>query len=191
MTKGIKAPAEERFWALVEKTDTCWLWIGTRDRRGYGRFAAVWRDGKVLAHRWAYETFVGPVPDGLELDHLCRTPACVNPAHLEPVTHAENVRRGAAAQPRPHCRQGHEWSDENTALYVEKSGVVRRSCRACTRAQLRNRRAVKRAERSDRTFVECRKGCGAPGLTALGRPMHEATCAGSPTCESADERTRP
>lgn len=81
-----------RFWLRVHKTDDCWLWTSTL-RRGYGRFWIA--PGRfVPAHRFAYELLVGPIPEGLELDHLCRNPACVNPAHLDPVTHRENVRRG-------------------------------------------------------------------------------------------------
>lgn len=81
-----------RFLRKVDKTDSCWLWTAYVNDDGYGMF----RDnGRLLsAHVWSYEHEHGPVPDGLELDHTCRVRACVNPAHLEPVTHAENVRRG-------------------------------------------------------------------------------------------------
>ena len=81
-----------RFWAKVEKTATCWLWMGAKETRGYGYFRPHSHD-PFKAHRIAYETLVQPVPEGLELDHLCRVRSCVNPAHLEVVTHAENVRR--------------------------------------------------------------------------------------------------
>ena len=69
----------------------CWRWTGTRDRSGYGQMKYQGR--RPGAHRVSYELFVGPVPEGLELDHLCRSPECVRPDHLEPVTHAENMRR--------------------------------------------------------------------------------------------------
>jgi len=101
------APAEERFWLYISKQGSipeyrpelgpCWLWTGGNDRRGYGRFSDA-DQRQVLAHRFAYELLVGPIPEGLDLDHLCRVPACVNPAHLEPVTNAENHRRGAMAR---------------------------------------------------------------------------------------------
>ena len=80
------------FWGQVDKTDSCWLWTGHLDRNGYGKV------GNRLAHRMAYTMVKGVIPEGLSLDHLCRVHNCVNPDHLEPVTHAENVRRGAAAR---------------------------------------------------------------------------------------------
>ena len=82
-------PTEVRFWRFVAKTDTCWLWTGAT-ASGYGLF---WDERQVRAHRWAYESEVGPIPEGLQLDHLCRVPLCVRPDHLEPVTGAENMRR--------------------------------------------------------------------------------------------------
>jgi hypothetical protein len=82
-----------RFWRKVNKTETCWLWTAGKAYWGYGWFGVAHRT-PVLAHRYSWELANGPVPEGLELDHLCRVTACVNPAHLEPVTHAENVRRG-------------------------------------------------------------------------------------------------
>lgn len=120
---------EERFWAKVDKTDTCWLWTGAK-AAGYGRFfVSSDRGAKRIdgAHRVAYELMVGPIPEGLHIDHLCRTPACVNPAHLEPVTIAVNTQRGLAGQPRRACKHGHEFTPENT--YISPDG--RRHCIAC------------------------------------------------------------
>lgn len=76
----------------------CWVWTGYRNAGGYARFTAVSTDGPMFAYRFAYEQRFGPVPSGLQLDHLCRNKACVNPEHLEPVTQAENIRRAAAAK---------------------------------------------------------------------------------------------
>jgi hypothetical protein len=84
-----------RFWAKVEKTADCWFWRATRTRDGYGTFYFYGRS--LSAHRWLYQQLIGPVPDGLVLDHLCRIRHCVNPQHLEPVTHRENVIRGMQA----------------------------------------------------------------------------------------------
>jgi hypothetical protein len=119
---------DERFWAKVEKTDSCWLWTGST-RSAYGTF---WNGQRAAnAHRVAYELLVGPIPEGLELDHLCRVPTCVNPAHLEPVTHAENVRRGngwgGRHSRKTHCYQGHPFSGTN--LIIDARGY--RVCRTC------------------------------------------------------------
>lgn len=81
---------EERFWAKVD-VGVCWLWTGSTNGNSYGRFSL---DGRMVpAHRWAYEALVGPIPPGLQIDHLCRVPLCVNPDHLEPVSQADNKRR--------------------------------------------------------------------------------------------------
>ena len=113
----------------------CWNWPVT-DRNGYGRFRVGSADiigSRTMAytHRVAYETFVGPVPEGLELDHLCRNRACCNPEHLEPVTRRENARRGRVTGPRDTCKRGHEFTPENT--YTFPNG--RRNCRACRKAR--------------------------------------------------------
>ena len=123
-----KGTAEERFWSYVEKAEGCWLWTRGKHSLGYGTF---W-DGTrlVKAHRFAYELLIGPVPEGLELDHLCRNPTCVRPDHLEAVTHRENMRRGMSPAWALHntntCKRGHSLGD----AYVRKSGG--RVCRTCT-----------------------------------------------------------
>ena len=123
---------EIRFWAKVEKTDGCWLWLGTRDRDGYGSFRGSRSDEKVRAHRWSYERYVGPIPDGLTIDHLCRNPSCVNPEHMEPVTKGENTLRGNGAPARnarkTHCNRGHPFDEANTRIWKGK-----RACRECGR----------------------------------------------------------
>jgi HNH endonuclease len=89
-----RIPSHVRFEALVDKSGECWEWLGHRNHRGYGRFQV---DGhRRVAHRVSYEQYIGQVPDGLQLDHLCGNKGCVNPAHLEAVTGSDNVRRGLA-----------------------------------------------------------------------------------------------
>ncbi len=122
-TRGL--PVADKWSAYVARTAGCWLWTGSRaGGSGYGHFT---HDGvTLLAHRFAYEHLVGPIPDGLHLDHLCRVRHCVNPAHLEPVTPKENVFRALGG--RTHCKYGHEFTPENT-YRAPKTG--RRSCVAC------------------------------------------------------------
>lgn len=118
---------EERFWSKVEKTESCWLWIAYLNAKGYG-VASVAGTAR-LAHRIAYELTVGAVPEGLQLDHLCRTRRCVRPDHLEPVTNKENQRRGATGILLTHCRHGHPYVPEN--VYTSPKGI--RRCRQCHR----------------------------------------------------------
>ena len=105
----------------------CIVWTGTTNNRGYGMIGVADKD--VLAHRLAYELARGPIPEGLTLDHLCRNRICVNPAHLEPVTMRENIRRGIKGVLTTHCPQGHAYDAENT--YITESGW--RVCRTCKR----------------------------------------------------------
>lgn len=89
---GMQDNPERRFWLNVRKSDGCWEWTGSLSGGGYGQFRVHGKQAQV--HRFAYGLLVGPVPEGLELDHLCRNRRCVNPAHLEPVTRSINVARG-------------------------------------------------------------------------------------------------
>ena len=139
-----KLTTEQRFWAKVDTSagpGTCWLWMASRNNNGYGQFFA---DGRlVLSHRYSYELQIGPIPPGLFIDHLCRTRAGQNPRHMEPVTNAENVRRGVTGQKaaaRASCPQGHPYSGDN--LYVRASRS--RDCRTCKREYMQRRAREKR-----------------------------------------------
>jgi len=138
---------ERRFWAKVEKRGPheCWSWTGATNGDGYGYMT---RNGRTAyAHRVSYEFAIGPIPEGLQLDHLCRVRNCVNPAHLEAVTSAENTLRGNGACARnarkTHCKHGHEFTDDNIAW--SKKG---RACLTCKRLRERDawqRRLTERA----------------------------------------------
>jgi hypothetical protein len=132
-TKGVTPrPAVDRLSEKLVEDDGCWLYTGHLDRRGYARV-----DGG-LGHRFTYEFYIGDVPLGLELDHLCRRPSCVNPWHLEPVTHAENVRRGRAGWSLDgRCKNGHDLTDPDN-VYAHHDGVGRK-CKTCTKARAQAR----------------------------------------------------
>jgi hypothetical protein len=153
----MKATLEERFWAKVDKTATCWDWIACTDGDGYGRFwvgRAYLPSSTRTAHRIAYEMLVGPIADGLTLDHLCRNIRCVRPTHLEPVTPEENGLRGNTYQGinarKTHCVNGHEFTPANTYVGTRRdSDRERRTCITCrnirkraARARLQNERAA-------------------------------------------------
>lgn len=147
---AVSPRAISRFWDRVEKrSDGCWQWLGNINGGGYGTFMADGTEYRV--HRFAYMALVGPIPEGLVLDHLCRNRPCVNPAHLEPVTSAENTLRGlspiAKNAQKSHCIHGHLLAGDNLILRTGR-GDVRRQCRACDIAQKRRYNAKKRAARS-------------------------------------------
>ena len=138
------------FWSLVDHrgSDECWPWLGALNR-GYGRFGR----NALLAHRVTYQEMVGPIPDGLELDHTCHSfdetcvggescqnRRCVNPAHLELVTHHENMRRGrtfaAVNGAKTHCSRGHEFTVENTYIHPQRGT---RHCKACAKLRQQSR----------------------------------------------------
>jgi hypothetical protein len=130
----------DRFWAKVE-VGLCWEWTAATNGCGYGWFRFEGR-GR-LAHRLAWEILVGPIPEGYDIDHLCRNTLCVNPDHLEPVTRSENLKRGhlpggSANKAKAHCLRGHPFDAANT--YVHRG---KRHCKACQRRRNQEIRARK------------------------------------------------
>ncbi len=141
-----------RFWAKVDRDGPllspylgrCWVWTGATSPKGYGHFlldGAVWQ-----AHRAAYALFVGPIPEGLTVDHLCRVRNCVNFVHLETVTMYENTLRGNGGRlagermsAKTHCLRGHPYDETNTAWRKSARGRPARSCLACNRERDRAR----------------------------------------------------
>jgi hypothetical protein len=146
---------EERFWLKVSRDGPlpslrpelgpCWLWTASLDTKGYGQLNAGRRGaGMVRAHRVAYELAYGALPAGRELDHLCRRRSCVNPAHLEAVSRAENMRRGLIGEGRrrwvasiTHCRRGHPYDPANTYHHPPHGTRI---CRQCQRDRERRKR---------------------------------------------------
>lgn len=142
VTYGHHPPPEKRFWSKVNKSGPvppqgvapgcCWEWTGAKTSGGYGQFYVDRR--LVVSHRYSYERLVGPIPEGLQIDHLCRNRSCVNPGHLEPVTQQVNIRRGFSIATenrlKTHCPAGHPYSVENTYIHPRNNGRI---CRACAR----------------------------------------------------------
>lgn len=129
--------------AVINWETGCWEWIANIDPRGYARIKVDGRKAK--SHRVSYEMTYGPIPDGLQIDHLCRVRHCINPAHLEAVTGVENTLRGtgltAVNARKTHCIRGHEFTPENTYRVGNGRGGFGRGCRACLRMYDANRRA--------------------------------------------------
>lgn len=156
--RGIVVPKPtpiERFHSKIEvdPESGCWLWTAGINKWGYSKFKV---DGRTRAgHRWSYEEFVGPIPEGLQIDHLCRVRRCVNPEHLEAVTCRENILRGETFQAenaaKTHCPKGHPYEDGNILWY---KGT--RSCRICKREQTARWRAenLEKRRRSDRELKQ-------------------------------------
>lgn len=177
---------EERLWAKVDKEGPvpehcpdlgpCWLWTGYKGR-GYGGIRIRGKD--VRTHRFAYELLVGPIPDGLELDHLCRVRHCMNPDHLEPVTtRSENILRGYRARGlKNHCVHGHEYTEASTVMFRGK-----RQCRICHKQRQRrwqeehSRDVPPGLHGKESTYVNYRCRC--------------AECCAANTTNKADRRRR-
>src|SRR3990167_5108101 len=116
-----------RFDAMYvpEPNSGCWLWVGSLNRGGYAQIRNNYT--QKMAHRFAYEMFVGPIPKDMQLDHLCRVRCCVNPRHLEPVSARENKKRGEQGDMKKYCGSGHLWTAEN--IYISGGKKYCRICR--------------------------------------------------------------
>lgn len=146
----VELSTEQRFWSKVTKTDICWNWMGGKSAAGYGYFYAELRPNKIVrAHRWSYEQANGPIPDGLQMDHLCRNHACVRPDHLEAVTGKENQARSPRVM-ATHCQFGHPLT------IVDKTNNWR-GCPICKKQSSRKSYERKTPEQRERTRVRALK----------------------------------
>lgn len=157
------------FWSKIQKTETCWLWTGWIDDEGYG-YTTVRETGKkgkrsYRCHCAVYEQHVGPIPEGLVLDHKCRVRNCVNPDHLEPVTNIENLIRGnvpwMVTRRTGLCPSGHDLSIEENVRVRTVMGRSRRECRMCIRAA-KKRKAIA-------AHAACDVGCSTPAANTSPR----------------------
>jgi len=138
----------ERFWSKVDKAGDCWLWLAAKKWNGYGIFKVGGKAGYAEpAHRVAYYMARGEIPDGLGLDHLCRNRSCVNPAHLEPTTWRENIRRGNGVAGvhfrKTECKRGHPFNAENTYYFGPEHKW--RQCKPCQKITTQAREARNRS----------------------------------------------
>lgn len=129
---------------VIDSATGCWFWQGRLDKQGYGQVFHL-NGRSPMVHKVMYELYNGPVPDGLELDHLCQNPSCIYPKHLEPVTHSVNILRGrnpGGSGWKTHCPQGHLYDETNTYWsHTGRHSGWQRVCRACKREYMRRRRA--------------------------------------------------
>jgi hypothetical protein len=155
--------ADERFWKSVNKTASCWLWTGHIASNDYGIISI--RGTRFYAHRWSYEYHVGPIPEGMHVDHLCMVKACVNPAHLEAVTPAENTRRASKVLgpwATGLCQRGHDITNPSNVYRRPDGGGS--NCAACSRLRGHRRTEGKQVRRAVKPTVRIRLCaiCGDP-----------------------------
>ena len=149
----VTTPIRDRLLVGTEQLQNgCWQWKGALDKSGYGHISipgASRSNRKKLAHRVSYQTFVGPIPDGNPIDHLCQNRGCINPTHLEPVSQKLNNQRSITKghsivnvhHAKTHCPHGHAYDLLNTYFFKNKEGYTLRMCRNCNRLKQQKRRA--------------------------------------------------
>ena len=140
----------QSFWSKVLAEGNCWNWVGYKDKKGYGKFS-IYKTGTLRsslcfsAYRLSYQLFKGEIPEGLQIDHLCRNRGCVNPDHLEAVTCKENIHRGigvcAKNKMKTHCPKGHQYDSVNT-YYDKNGGRYCRECRVVTQQRYMNKKRL-------------------------------------------------
>jgi hypothetical protein len=175
---------EERFWARVDKTEDCWLWTGALFQKSNYGMVSIDRV-PYPAHRFAYELVVGPIPVGMQLDHLCRVRHCVRPDHLEPVSCRTNLLRGqtlaAANAAKTHCPKGHPYDEENTRFVR-----LGRQCKECSRDNWRRYHPPTGAKKGPTLRNECQRGHPFPENLYVS-PKGKRQCA---ACQKAREQKR-
>ena len=133
---------DNRFWYKVDKMGCCWYWIASTHSNGYGQFS--YHGKNKLAHRLSYEDKYGDIPQGLVMNHICRTRHCVNPDHLEVITLEKNIQIGISVnRNKTHCKREHEYTEENT--HIRSTGF--RQCRTCALISKRKYNQRKKLEK--------------------------------------------
>lgn len=147
LAAGADEKSTTRFVAKVRIAgeDDCWPWLAASWEHGHGAFWDSIEKRQVAAYRWLYVKLIGVFPPEFDIDHLCRNPSCVNPKHLEAVPHQTNIQRGVFSKTfDSHCKNGHEWNEENTRWYMSPlNGRPYKQCSTCCRERQRARRLSK------------------------------------------------
>tara|TARA_R110000851_G_scaffold156925_1_gene299466 strand:+ start:43 stop:492 length:450 start_codon:yes stop_codon:yes gene_type:complete len=130
----------DRFWNKVNKTEDCWEWTSSKTKKGYGEFS--YNSATKRAHRLSYEDINGKIPEGLEIHHICNNRICVNPKHLEAVTHLANIQISVLRNKRTHCTKGHELTPDNL---VHRTNRAHTECATCNRDRVGRYQAKKKA----------------------------------------------